>query len=147
MGVSIPSSYQIDITDADVDIRSLPTITVGSVGPVGPVTIEGIPDTYTIHVEELPKIELGIDPLEIKPLDLSLRLTEIPSVRGHLPSDYSLGLSLLGIELVKLRLCGETQVITEPYQPNPCEYCGEPAREEFVRRPRSVATVLTMKEG
>jgi hypothetical protein len=23
-----------------------------------------------------------------------------------------------------IRLCGEAQIITEPYRPNPCESCG-----------------------
>jgi hypothetical protein len=28
------------------------------------------------------------------------------------------------MELLSLRLCGEAQIITEPYEPNPCEICG-----------------------
>jgi hypothetical protein len=31
------------------------------------------------------------------------------------------------VELLSLRLCGEAQVITEPYHPNPCETCGREA--------------------
>jgi hypothetical protein len=27
------------------------------------------------------------------------------------------------MELMNLRLCGEAQIITEPYRPNPCETC------------------------
>jgi len=48
-------------------------------------------------------------------------LKEIPSVRVHLPLDYRLGFSVLGAEILCLRLCGQGQVITEPYAPNPCE--------------------------
>jgi hypothetical protein len=108
---------------------------------VSPVTIDGIPDTFhidvqhiptialniehipTIHlsVDHIPKIQLGVDPVEI-------RLTEFPSIRGHLPADFCVGLSVMGLELMNVRLCGEAQIITEPYHPNPCEVCGSPVR-------------------
>jgi hypothetical protein len=104
---------------------------------VSPITVDGIPDTFTINVDRLPtitlavdrlppvhlaidsipKIQLGVDPVEI-------RLTELPSIRGHLPADFSVGLSVLGMDLLSVRLCGEAQIITEPYRPNPCEQCG-----------------------
>ncbi|MGH7504391.1 MAG: hypothetical protein ACRELX_02015 [Longimicrobiales bacterium] len=104
---------------------------------VSPVTIDGIPDTFHINVDHLPtivlnvehlpaihlsvdhipKIQLGVDPVEI-------RLTEFPSIRGHLPADFCIGLSVMGMDLMNVRLCGEAQIITEPYQPNPCETCG-----------------------
>ena len=103
----------------------------------GPVTVSGIPSTFTINVDKIPdihafmeklpvihlnidnipKIQLGVDPVE-------LRLTEFPSIRGHLPADFCVGLSVMGIELMNVRLCGEAQIITEPYHPNPCEVCG-----------------------
>src|SRR5258708_7466661 len=78
-----------------------------------------------IYVEKLPKIQLGIDPvtLTLTPVDVNLRLKEFPSIRGHLPADFCVGLSFLGIELLSVRLCGEAQIITEPYVPNPCETC------------------------
>jgi hypothetical protein len=104
---------------------------------VSPITVDGIPDTFHINidhlptislsveklpaihlsVDQLPKIQLGFDPVEI-------RLTELPRIRGHLPADFCVGLSVLGIELMNLRLCGEAQIITEPFVPNPCEICG-----------------------
>jgi hypothetical protein len=104
---------------------------------VGPITIDGIPDTFhldisnipvlrlnvehipAIHlaIDNIPKIQLGVDPVE-------LRLTEFPQIRGHLPADFCVGVSLLGMELLNVRLCGEAQIITEPYRPNPCETCG-----------------------
>jgi hypothetical protein len=106
---------------------------------VSPVTIDGIPDTFhidvtniptiTLNIEhipqidfnivDIPKIQLGVDPVEI-------RLTELPSIRGHLPADFCVGLSVLGMELMNVRLCGEAQIITEPYVANPCEGCGPP---------------------
>jgi hypothetical protein len=109
------------------------------VGPVGPVTVDGIPDEFSIRVKELPKITIGVDPLHVSidklpklqigldPLELGpieLKLTELPSMRAHLPADFHVGLSLLGRELMGVRVCGEAQVITEPYKPNPCERCG-----------------------
>ena len=125
MSVSIPQPFQ---TDADL-AGSLNTIVSGSFGSVGPVTLAGIPDTLHIDIDKLAKIQLGVDPLTINPVTLNpvtlnLAIKEVPSVRTHLPADFSIGLSLLGMEFLCLRLCGEAQMITEPYQPNPCERCG-----------------------
>jgi hypothetical protein len=122
--MGVPSSFDIDVTD-------LPSITVSSVGPIGPVTIAGIPNPFHIAIDNIPKIQLGIDkvqlgidPLEVKPLSISMALKEIPNIRGHLPADFSVGLSVMGLELLCVRLCGEAQIITEPFHPNPCERCG-----------------------
>jgi len=97
---------------------------------VGPVELSGIPNTYHINIDQLPKIQLGVDPLTINPvtvnpLDVSVKLKEIPSVRGHIPADFTVGVSVLGFQLFCIRLCGEAQVITEPYEPNPCERCDD----------------------
>jgi hypothetical protein len=97
------------------------------------VDLSGIPSSYSLDVTHLPKIEIGLDPIELEPitvnpLDVSVRLKEIPSIRTHVPALFTLGLSVLGYELVCARLCGEAQVITEPYDPNPCEHCGKPHR-------------------
>jgi len=117
MGVTIPQPFDSHVS--------------GSLGSVGPVTVAGIPDTFHINIDTLPKIQLGIDSLTINPvtlhldpIDLSMSIKEIPNIRAHLPADFTVGLSLLGIELLAVRLCGEAQMITEPYQPNPCEHCG-----------------------
>ncbi len=121
MGVTIPTAY-----DVDVDVVSLAPVTVTKVGAVGPVTVDGIPDTFHLDVQHLPKIQICLDPvtLTVNPVDVGIRLEKIPDIRGHLPADFSVGLSLLGVELACVRLCGEAQVITEPYRPNPCEACG-----------------------
>jgi hypothetical protein len=142
MGVNVPSSY-----DHDVDVTSIPPISVSSVGAVGPVTVNGIPDAFDIDITHLPKIELNIDPIEIKPLDLSIRLKEIPSIRSHLPANFCVGFSLLGVEIAKIRLCGEAQVITEPYQPNPCEICGKPALSHSTDTTHTIDTIINLKEG
>ncbi|MDP5220453.1 hypothetical protein Q5Y75_25025 [Ruegeria sp. 2205SS24-7] len=122
MGVDIPDDYEIDLTlsggttidgdlslDTDLRIRELPTIEL---------KVLELPE-IKIGVTELPKVQLGVDPI-----DLSLRLKEIPAIRAHLPANFKVGLSLLGNELLCINLCGEAQVITEDYKPNPCEICG-----------------------
>ena len=123
MSVKIPSSFGIDLDlDGDFDIN--------------------IPTSYAIGITDLPQIDvnlrpldikiqpldikvqpldINIRPLEIKPLDISLRLKEIPSIRAHLPLNYKVGFSLLGRELAGINLCGQGQLITEPYQAYPCE--------------------------
>jgi len=110
VGVSIPQPFDTSIS--------------GSLGSVGPVTVSGIPDTFHIDVDKLPKIQLSLDPIDIKPLELTLKLTELPSQRTHLPADFHVGLSILGMDVMCVRLCGEAQMINEPYRPNPCERCG-----------------------
>ncbi|MBI2369581.1 MAG: hypothetical protein HYV08_04970 [Deltaproteobacteria bacterium] len=120
--------YVGDVGPVTVEVDKLPRI------DVGPVTVAGIPSSYDISVQKLPAIHLEVDKLprialDIQPVEVSLRLKEIPSIRGHLPADFCVGLSVLGFELLSLRLCGEAQMITEPYRPNPCERCGhEPER-------------------
>jgi hypothetical protein len=115
----------VDLSDVNVDLG-------GSLGSVGPVTVAGIPSSYTISVQSLPKVTLGIDPITINkvqlgvdPVELRMSVEKIPDIRAHLPADFHVGLSLLGMELMCVRLCGEAQMITEPYVPNACERCGE----------------------
>jgi hypothetical protein len=128
VSVTIPTHY-----DVDLDLG-------GSVGSIGPVTVSGIPNNLSLAITNIPKILLGVDPLSatitvglnpitlnpvtLNPVTLNLAVTEIPSVRAHFPMNYCIGLSILGIELFSVRLCGEGQAITEPYVPNPCERCG-----------------------
>lgn len=104
MSLKIPSSFEFGIgldMDGNLDIN--------------------IPTNYSIGIDKLPTVNLNLHPIEIKPLDLSFRIKEIPSIRAHLPLDYKVGFSLLGRELACIRLCGQGQVITEPYVPYPCE--------------------------
>lgn len=145
MSVSIPQPFKTKLVGPiAVDPITLEPMTVN------PVTVNGIPDTFHIFLEKLPtislsveklpaihlsidnipKIQLGVDPVEI-------RLTEFPSIRGHLPADFNVGLSVMGMELMNVRLCGEAQIITEPYRPNPCEVCGP-----VTRTPSDVASNL-----
>jgi len=120
----------IDLPTVDVDVNSLPDLKITEIGPVGPVTLAGIPDRYTVDIASLP--------------DLNLRIKEIPSVRAHIPANFRLGFSILGVELAALNLCGEAQVITEPYVPNPCERCGAP-RSPNTQQLNDVSAVLRLK--
>ena len=106
--MGFPDDFDVDLDGSlDVSVVSLPAIHLN---------IDSLPVIH-LSVDKIPKIQLGVDPLEI-------RLTQIPSIRGHLPADFCVGLSVCGFELASLRLCGEAQIITEPYRPNPCEVCG-----------------------
>ncbi len=98
----------------DVDLSGIPTDF--------DIDLSGIPKDFTLDVTNLPRIEIA-------PLQVSLAITQIPAIRTHIPSTYTVGLSIFGYELVALRLCGETQVITEPFRPNPCEICGRVHRD------------------
>lgn len=71
-------------------------------------------DPLHIEVDRLPKVQISLDPIDF-------RLTEFPSLRVHLPADFHVGISVLGHQLLGVRLCGEAQVITEPYVANLCE--------------------------
>jgi hypothetical protein len=99
-----------------------------------------IPTSYSFDITSVPKISIGLDPITINPLDLSVRITEIPSLRTHVPANFTLGFSFLGYELACFRLCGEAQVINEPYVPNPCEVCGQ-VHQAPPPRPSPVAGV------
>lgn len=119
---SMPSVDVADLPTVDVnvlglpsvDLNSLPDMRITDIGPVGPVTLAGIPSDYTVGITSLP--------------DVNLRIREIPSFRAHIPANFKLGLSVLGVELAALHLCGEAQIITEPFVPNPCERCDTPQR-------------------
>lgn len=104
MSVKIPSSFDFGIDlGADVDIS-------------------GIPTSYSMALKVEPlAMQLDLAPIKLEPIDFSLRLKEIPAIRAHLPLDYRVAFSLLGAEVLCVRLCGQGQVITEPYVANPCE--------------------------
>jgi hypothetical protein len=110
MSVSIPSSFDFGV-DLGVDLD-----------------ISGIPTGYSINANVAP-MSLNLGPIDIRPIDFSLRVKEIPAIRAHLPLDYRVGLTLLGAELLCVRLCGQGQVITEPFVANPCEARGSIQRQ------------------
>jgi hypothetical protein len=120
----------VDLPPVDVDVNSLPDLKISEIGPMGPLTLAGIPNSYTVAISQLP--------------DLNLRIREIPSIRAHVPATFRLGFSILGVELAALNLCGEAQVITEPYVPNPCERCGTPRQGSLEQT--DVGAVLRLKQ-
>lgn len=109
MSVKIPSSFDFNL-DTDVDLSG--KMDLG---------LSGIPNEYGISIRELPTLNINLAPIEFKPIDFSVRIKEIPSIRAHLPLDYKLGFAFFGAEVASIRLCGQGQAITEPYVPNPCE--------------------------
>ncbi len=125
MSVSIPQPFVSVLQVAQpfrTKLEGVPTdfnIGVDAL-PVVHLALDSLP-TIHLSIDNIPKIQLGVDPVEI-------RLTEFPSIRGHLPADFAVCFSLLGFELATVRLCGEAQIITEPYVPNPCEICDDPKR-------------------
>jgi hypothetical protein len=142
--VNVTNTVHVDVDDlptvdanvvglppVSASVTSLPDLRITDIGPVGPVTLAGIPDSYTVAISSLP--------------DLNLRIREIPSIRAHVPANFRLGFSVLGVELAALNLCGEAQVITEPYVPNPCERCGAPRTPTLTHQPGNVAAVLRLK--
>jgi len=135
VSVSVPQPFQTSVQTAQpfrTRVEGLPTIPTSY-----SFAITEIPD-ITYSVESLPTIRLSVDnlpPVRFEVAPVEIRLTEIPSVRTHLPADFAVGFSLWGVEVGAVRLCGEAQIITEPYRPNPCEVCGP-----VVRQPGSVPT-------
>ena len=94
----IPSNYTVDM----------------SLDLVSPVELAGIPSSYQLDITSLPKIQIGLDPITINPLSLSLQITQIPSVRAHVPANFVAGFSIFGFQLASIQLCGEAQVIRNP---------------------------------
>lgn len=115
MSVDIPQPF---VLDGGLDTHLGGGVDTRLSGTVG-TNITGIPTTFTLNIDKLPKIQLGVDPV-----NLNLAIKEFPALRVHLPADFRVGLSLLGMELLNIRLCGQAMAITEPYKPNPCEICG-----------------------
>ena len=120
----------VDLSNMHIDVGSMPTVHVDVDALPVPqpfsTKLEGPIDTHITVNSPLPVIHLAIDTLpkiELGDVNLNLRIKEFPSIRGHLPADFCVGLSLLGMEIASVRLCGEAQIITEPYIPNPCETC------------------------
>jgi hypothetical protein len=130
MGLTAPDlNLHFDFQDpVAIDVVGLPSINVGLGIKIDPLELKLDPlelkiDPLDIKVEPL---DIKVEPLDIKvePLDMSFRIKEIPSVRVHFPVDYRFCVALLGTELMSLQICGQGQVITEPYVPNPCECRG-----------------------
>lgn len=87
-------------------------------------TIHVDADLDNIKITGLPKIELADINVRVKEIPkIEIAITEIPDTRVHVPANYHLGLSVLGVCLMNLSLCGEAQIITEKYVPRRMELC------------------------
>jgi hypothetical protein len=121
LSIPIPDTYTFEI-----DVRQLPPINVGvskiNIG-LDQIDLKLEPITITPLELKIDPLDIKLEPLDIKvePLDMSFRIKELPSMRVHFPVDYRFCVALLGTELMSLSICGQGQVITEPYVPNPCE--------------------------
>jgi hypothetical protein len=130
--VDVADLPTVDVNVLDgVDVNSLPDMRITDIGPMGPLTLAGIPTNYSVGVSSLP--------------DVNLRIREIPALRVHIPANFRLGVSILGVELAALHLCGEAQIITEPYVANPCEGCGPP--RQIPPRSTEAGAVLRLNNG
>ncbi len=117
----IPSGFTVGVTDVaqvpvSLTVEKIPTLhlSIDEIPPVH-VSVDALPPIH-VSVDKLPPINVELAPVEI-------RLTEVPSTRVHIPADFAVSLSMMGMDFGSIRLCGEAQVITEPYRPNPCEIC------------------------
>jgi hypothetical protein len=89
-------------------------------------TIHVDADLDNIKITGLPKIELADINVNVRVKEMAridIAIKEIPDTRVHVPANYNLGLSVLGVCLVNLSLCGEAQIITEKYVPRRMELC------------------------
>jgi hypothetical protein len=117
-------------------LGGIPTNYTVDLDLVSPVELTGIPTGYSVDINSLPKMHITLDPITVNPVDLRVQLTEIPSVRTHIPAAFTVGFSVLGVQVASIRLCGEAQVITEPYVPNPCERCAETVPAQIAPAPQ-----------
>lgn len=108
--------------DTDVNIPNEYWVHVDSNG--GTVHVDA--DLDNIRIKELPKIELAEINVNARLKELpriEIAIKEIPDTRVHVPAYYNLGISVLGVCLMNLSLCGESQIITEKYVPRRMELC------------------------
>jgi hypothetical protein len=125
-GPHIPDKYTITLAggaDMDLDnihIKEIPTVTL---------TLQGLDN---IHIKELPKLDASLAITQLPKIDASLAITQLPKIeadiglkpmRVHMPMHTQICLSFLGLNLLKLSICGENMMITEPYVPHRAERC------------------------
>lgn len=111
--VNIPNAYTITLAggaDLDLDnvrIKEIPVIRL---------------DTA---IKEIPKVtaDIGLDNVRIRELPKIDADIGIKPTRVHMPMNTQICVSVLGINLLKLSLCGENMMITEPYVPLRSERC------------------------
>lgn len=103
------------------DLSDLPTTYHIDFDPQGTHLIDAGLDQ--MRIKELPTLTLGAWPDNQLQTSIDLRLKEIPDTRAHLPAHFEVGFCILGFKLFSISLCGEAQLITEPYVPHRMELC------------------------
>lgn len=149
MSVSVPQPFRTSVTVAQpfrAKVEGIPDAFGVSITdlPNLDISIEKIPVLH-LSVDDLPPVHISIDnlpPINVALAPIEIRLSEVPSTRVHIPADFSFGWSVLGMDFGMLRVCGEAQVITEPYRPNSCESCGRVAVNPEPVRPADPGTVV-----
>jgi hypothetical protein len=119
----IPTDLSIHVGDP------LPKVRVG----IDALKIDPLKTDSHVSVDPLKTdSHVSVDPLQtdsrIKFDPIELAISKLPDIRTHLPANFSLNLCVLGFKVLSIRLCGEAQVVTEPYKPNPCEICESEGR-------------------
>ena len=115
--IRIKEFPKIELGDVNIRVKEIPRITIDS-----NVAVTQLPPINTnLAVKELPPINTNIAVKELP--EIKIALSSLPDTRVHLPANFNVGLSVLGICLVNLSLCGEAQIINEKYVPRRMEIC------------------------
>jgi hypothetical protein len=114
----------------DLDGTLLQSIGVGiDIKPLPVIKLDPINVNASVAVTQLPPIVTHSDVA----LDLKVAVTHLPKIelefgfkpmRIHFPTHYQFCFSILGKEVFKFGLCGESMVACEPYHPHETEKCG-----------------------
>ena len=107
--IRIKEIGKIELADINVRLKELPP-------EIPKLTIDS-----NVAVTKLPPIDTNISVKELP--EIKVALTSIPDTRVHLPANFNVGVSVLGVCLFNVSLCGEAQVITEKYVPRRMELC------------------------
>lgn len=124
---SIQTDIDLDV-DMSLDVSSMPTLTIEPTTVDSNVTLAGeVTSNVNLAITDIADtnstVNLAITELPPVTSTVNLAIKEIPQVRAHFPAHYTLGISVLGIEVLTFSVCGESQAITEPYRPRPMERC------------------------
>jgi len=123
------SDYTVDVSNsgtvgADVTIEGLDNISVASTVTLEPitstVTLEPLTTTSTVTVEPLTStltssssLDVDLEPVAVDSC-VRVELAPLPPTQVRTPWEQRIGMSVLGVELVALTWCGETQTHVEP---------------------------------
>jgi len=125
-------SGTLDVGLDDIHVREVAKITTESTVDVGlgEVRVKELPVIrLESSIKELPKIiteskvDLGLDDIRVKELPKFEVEFSVKPVRVHLPGHHKVCISIFGVEVFSLAVCGESMVVAEPYLPHKTEVC------------------------